>query len=46
MQTSKTIVAVNKDEEAPIFELTDFGVVGDLFKVVPQATEEIRKRKG
>jgi electron transfer flavoprotein alpha subunit len=46
MQTSKTIVAVNKDEEAPIFELSDFGVVGDLFKVVPQAVEEIRKRKG
>jgi electron transfer flavoprotein alpha subunit len=45
MQTSKTIVAVNKDEEAPIFELSDFGVVGDLFKVVPQAIEEIRKRK-
>jgi electron transfer flavoprotein alpha subunit len=45
MQTSKTIVAVNKDAEAPIFELTDFGVVGDLFKVVPQAAEEIRKRK-
>ncbi|MDT5036716.1 MAG: electron transfer flavoprotein alpha subunit [Micromonosporaceae bacterium] len=44
MQTSKTIVAVNKDEEAPIFELTDFGVVGDLFKVVPQAAAEIRKR--
>jgi electron transfer flavoprotein alpha subunit len=45
MQTSKTIVAVNKDPEAPIFELADFGVVGDLFKVVPQADEEIRKRK-
>ncbi|KXK58441.1 electron transfer flavoprotein subunit alpha [Micromonospora rosaria] len=45
MQTSKTIVAVNKDAEAPIFELADFGVVGDLFKVVPQITEEIRKRK-
>jgi electron transfer flavoprotein alpha subunit len=45
MQTSKTIVAVNKDAEAPIFELADFGVVGDLFKVVPQAAEEIRKRK-
>jgi electron transfer flavoprotein alpha subunit len=45
MQTSKTIVAVNKDAEAPIFELADFGVVGDLFKVVPQAIEEIRKRK-
>ncbi|MDG4767331.1 electron transfer flavoprotein subunit alpha/FixB family protein [Solwaraspora sp. WMMD406] len=45
MQTSKTIVAVNKDAEAPIFELVDFGVVGDLNKVVPQAAEEIRKRK-
>ncbi|HYN96452.1 MAG TPA: electron transfer flavoprotein subunit alpha/FixB family protein [Pilimelia sp.] len=44
MQTSKTIVAVNKDGEAPIFELADYGVVGDLFKVVPQAVEEIRKR--
>jgi electron transfer flavoprotein alpha subunit len=44
MQTSKTIVAVNKDAEAPIFELADYGVVGDLFKVVPQAAEEIRKR--
>jgi electron transfer flavoprotein alpha subunit len=44
MQTSKTIVAVNKDPEAPIFELADFGVVGDLFKVVPQAAEEIRRR--
>jgi electron transfer flavoprotein alpha subunit len=46
MQTSKTIVAVNKDPEAPIFELADFGVVGDLFAVLPQATEEIVKRKG
>ena len=45
MQTSKTIVAVNKDPEAPIFELVDFGVVGDLFNVVPQVTEEIEKRK-
>ncbi|MBU2667204.1 electron transfer flavoprotein subunit alpha/FixB family protein [Actinoplanes bogorensis] len=44
MQTSKTIVAVNKDPEAPIFELADFGVVGDLFTVVPQAADEIRKR--
>ncbi len=46
MQTSKTIVAVNKDEEAPIFELVDFGVVGDLHTVLPAATEEITKRKG
>ncbi len=46
MQTSKTIVAVNKDDEAPIFELVDFGVVGDLHRVLPAATEEITKRKG
>ncbi|MDQ1719979.1 MAG: electron transfer flavoprotein alpha subunit [Pseudonocardiales bacterium] len=46
MQTSKTIVAVNKDPEAPIFELADFGVVGDLFTVAPQLAEEVTKRKG
>ena len=46
MQTAKTIVAINKDPEAPIFELADFGVVGDLFTVAPQLTEEITKRKG
>jgi electron transfer flavoprotein alpha subunit len=46
MQTSKTIVAVNKDEEAPIFELVDFGVVGDLHKVLPAATEQVNQRKG
>jgi electron transfer flavoprotein alpha subunit len=46
MQTSKTIVAVNKDEEAPIFELVDFGVVGDLHTVLPALTEEIKQRKG
>jgi electron transfer flavoprotein alpha subunit len=45
MQTSKTIVAVNKDPEAPIFELADFGVIGDLFQVIPQAIDEIAKRK-
>ncbi|GGM36037.1 electron transfer flavoprotein subunit alpha [Longimycelium tulufanense] len=46
MQTSKTIIAVNKDPEAPIFEIADFGVVGDLFQVAPQLTEEVAKRKG
>ncbi|MHA6764368.1 electron transfer flavoprotein subunit alpha/FixB family protein [Streptacidiphilus sp. PAMC 29251] len=46
MQTSKTIVAVNKDAEAPIFELADFGVVGDLFNVLPQLTDEVKARKG
>ncbi len=45
MQTSKTIVVINKDPEAPIFELADFGVVGDLFAVLPQATEGVRARK-
>lgn len=45
MQTSKYIVAVNKDEDAPIFEIADFGIIGDLRQVLPQAAEEIRRRK-
>ena len=46
MQTSKTIVAINKDSEAPILEIADFAVIGDLFNVLPQATEKIIARKG
>ena len=46
MQTSKTIVAVNKDPEAPIFDLVDFGVVGDLHSVLAEATQQVNARKG
>ena len=46
MQTAKTIVAINKDADSPIFALVDFGIVGDLFDVVPKLTEELRRRKG
>ena len=45
MQTAKTIIAINKDEEAPIFDVADFGVVGDLFEVVPAIVDEIKSRK-
>jgi electron transfer flavoprotein alpha subunit len=45
MQTSQTIVAINKDAEAPIFSIADFGIVGDLYKVLPPLIEEINKRK-